>query len=91
MTNNQAYKPALVVLCAAVIALAGCGGQSHYRNTVHPDYGPAQLSKDQDECQRANAHVVTTAANYVETTRTVVDQDKADACLAARGWQRTQN
>jgi hypothetical protein len=83
-------RPALIFLSAVTLALSGCA-QPQYRNAAHPDYGAAELSRDQDACQRENSHVVTQVGNYVETTRTVVDQDKAQACMAARGWQRAQN
>jgi hypothetical protein len=93
MTNDLAFgfgKPALVFLCAAVIALTGCD-QGHYRNTAHPEYGPAQYDKDKEQCKNENSRVITQQANYVEITRIVVDQDKADACVAALGWQRVPN
>ena len=83
-------RSTLIFLSALMIALTGCD-QPHYRNAAHPEYGSAEFGKDQDECQRQNSHQVTVAGNYVETTHTVVDQDKAQACLAARGWQHGPN
>jgi hypothetical protein len=83
-------RPALILLYSLTFALTGCA-QPQYRNSAHPDYGAVEFNKDQDDCQRQNSHVVTTQGNYVETSHPVVDQDKAQACLAARGWQRTQN
>jgi hypothetical protein len=78
-------RSALPFLCAAVIALAGCG-QPQHRNTAHPEYGQAEFSRDQDECQRENSRVVTQVTGYSETKHTVVDEDKAQACMVARGW-----
>ena len=94
MANDHAFsagKPALVFLGAVMIALTGCAQPPHYRNAAHPDYGPAAFNKDQDECQQANSQQVVHVGNYGESTRTVVDEDKAKACLTARGWQPAQN
>jgi hypothetical protein len=83
-------RPALIFVAIVTFGLTACV-QPQYRNPSHPGYGAVEFDKDQDDCQRQNSHVVTQQGNYVETTRTVVDQDKAQACLAARGWQRSQN
>jgi len=83
-------RSTFIVLYALVIALTGCD-QAHYRNPAHPEYGSAEFSKDNKECQDQNSQTYTVAAAYAEQTHTVVDDDKAQACLAARGWQRVAN
>jgi hypothetical protein len=66
-------------------ALCACSS-AQYRNTAHPDYGDAQHRTDVAQCRRDNSTVVTTQG-YDLQTKVQVDEAKAEACMAALGWQ----
>jgi hypothetical protein len=71
---------------AIVLAvLAGCNSPS-YRNVAHPNYGDAEFKNDQADC-RSQASKIVTRTGYDTATDVQVDEDKARACLADRGWQ----
>ena len=76
-------RPALIFLCSIMFALTGCGQP--------PDPNSAQQDPAAAECQRQNTHIVTTQGNYVETSHTVIDQDKLNACLASHGLRQMLN
>jgi len=60
-------------LFGALMLLTGC--MSHYRNSLHPEYGQTEFDQDWYECQQENS----------------LDFNVARACLAARGWRPVQD
>jgi len=60
-------------LFGALMLLTGCTAlkATHYRNTLHPEYGQAEFDRDWDECQQENS----------------LDYNIARACLRALGWR----
>jgi hypothetical protein len=85
-------RTSILCLSTLLIALVGCGPppQPQYRNSANPQYGQAELEKDQQQCDAQNSRTVMRITGYVEKPVTEVDQDKARACMAARGWQPAQ-
>ncbi len=69
----------LGVLCACT--------STRYQNTTHPTYGDAEYKSDLAQCRRENSTVIT-IQGYDVQEKVVVDEAKAESCMAARGWQK---
>src|SRR5438445_13369689 len=65
--RRGAVKITRFALFGALMLLTGC--MSHYRNSLHPEYGQTEFDADWYECQQDNSP----------------DFNVARACLAARG------
>lgn len=76
------------MIAAVSLLLAGCATGGHWQNVSNPGYGTTEYDNDLAECRKTNSHVVE-RVGYDVTTDVVVDEDKAKACLAARGWRQS--
>jgi hypothetical protein len=74
------------------LLLAACATAPHYTNSANPAAGASEFSQDNERCRRENAHTTTASGGgYAEVAHTEVDEDKVQACLAARGWHPASN
>jgi hypothetical protein len=73
--------------CLAMVfgALCACTSTT-YKNTINPGYGDAKYKSDLAQCNQDNSKLVT-REGYTPYTEVVVDQAKADSCMATHGWQ----
>jgi len=81
--GERRWGGALVV----AVGLLACGCSTHYRNTLHPEYGQTQFDRDQYECRRENTQPRAQVVGAYGGAGMVVDEDMASRCLAARGWR----
>jgi hypothetical protein len=76
----------LLILLGVLLFLSAC--TTHYRNSLHPEYGQSDLDRDWYECQKENsAPSAYVNPYYGAAAGTTVNYDMASACLAARGWR----
>jgi hypothetical protein len=75
-------------LAAVCLLLAGCATGGHWQNVNNSSYGTAEYDKDAAQCRKENSRVVE-RVGYDTTTEVVVDEAKAKACVAARGWRQS--
>jgi hypothetical protein len=75
-------------IAIGLLLLVGCSHR--YRNALHPSYGQTDFDRDWDDCQRQNTHPPATAAIGAGPTVAYRDYPMAQACMRARGWQRTE-
>ena len=72
-------------LFGALMLLTGCA--THYRNSLHPEYGQTEFDRDWYQCQRENTHPAAGVYGSYGYAGSEVDYNMANACLAARGWR----
>lgn len=84
--NSTCRFRSLATTAFLLSVLVSCGPPPvQYQNVDHPDYGSAEFDRDNAQCRGANStqHVI---AGYEDKTVITVDEAKATACLAAKGW-----
>jgi ABC-type uncharacterized transport system auxiliary subunit len=78
---------AMTALCAAV---AGCAPTAaptvQYHNVDHPNYSTADFNRDNVQCRDQNS-TKQVIPGYEDKLVVTVDEPKAKACLATKGWQ----
>jgi len=77
---------AMLALSAILTCCAPPAPQVQYKNADHPDYGTAEFNRDNVQCREQNS-TKQVIPGYEDKTVITVDEAKAKACLAARGWQ----
>jgi hypothetical protein len=69
-----------------VLLLFGCSPPL-YENSLHSNYGANEFQLDLARCRVQSATVVVSAQGYAQSG-SGVDEVKANACMAAQGWQQ---
>jgi hypothetical protein len=81
-----------VLVAIVCLGVSGCAApQPHYRNATNPSAGDAEFQQDTARCRSENSHATTFVGAYAEVKKTEVDEDKVQACMAARGWRPAGN
>ena len=80
---NRLWTSAAVAVLFSL--LAGCSPPVQYQNVDHPNYGSAEFDRDNAQCRSENS-TQRVIAGYEDKTVITVDEPKAAACLAAKGW-----
>jgi hypothetical protein len=86
MHNSCLVRTAAIA--AALAALSGCAPSAppvQYQNTAHQDYGAAEFNRDNVQCRDQNS-TKQVIPGYEDKVIVTVDEAKANACLAAKGW-----
>jgi hypothetical protein len=80
------------VVAIVCLGVAGCAApQPQYRNVTNPAPGEAEYQQDTARCRSENSHTTTFVGAYAEANKVQVDEDKVQACMAARGWRPAGN
>jgi hypothetical protein len=92
------FRYARAGAAALTLALGGCATYTaRYVNDVHPQWGQAELNRDNYQCLRENAApgssgellASTSVAIAQESSGIEVNPELRQACLSARGWRET--
>jgi ABC-type uncharacterized transport system auxiliary subunit len=76
----------MAALCAAVAGCAATPPPVQYHNVDHPNYSSADFNRDNTQCRDQNS-TKQVIPGYEDKLVVTVDEPKAKACLAAKGWQ----
>jgi hypothetical protein len=91
--SGESRLRASVAVAALCAAIAGCASTTpppvQYHNVDHPNYSVTDFNRDNVQCrdQNSSKQVI---PGYEDKLVVTVDEPKAKACLAAKGWQPNQ-
>lgn len=76
-----------VLLIFLLLPLSACGTAPQFTNQINPSASQTQFNKDFYECQRENERQAAAITSVYTGAAPVVDKNKVQSCMAARGWQ----
>jgi hypothetical protein len=77
---------AMAALCATIAGCAPTAPTVQYHNVDHPNYSVADFNRDSVQCRDQNS-TKQVIPGYEDKLVVTVDEPKAKACLATKGWQ----